>query len=150
MSIKKITINLFALGLLFSLLGTQISSGVNAAPNQGYINDVTIVNPITGTAGFDVGRFLSNLIKLLFFIAGLVAMIFMLIGGFEWVMAGGKEDDIKAARGKITNSVIGLVVMVAILFLVGILEQVVFGGRLCMGITCPIKFSEISLWSTTP
>jgi hypothetical protein len=94
----------------------------------------------------NVSNFLTNLVRLLFFIAGLVAIIFMLLGGFEWITAGGKEDDIKNARAKITGSAIGLVVMVAVLFLGAILEIVVFNQKICLGISCPIDFNAVRLF----
>ena len=92
-----------------------------------------------------LGDLIGNVIRLIFFIAGLYALVLLLLGGFEWVSSGGEEKKLTSARGKIMNAIIGLVVMVAVLTLVILLEQVVFGGKVCLGISCPINMGDLSL-----
>jgi hypothetical protein len=92
-----------------------------------------------------LGDLIGNAIRLIFFIAGLYALVLMLLGAFEWVSSGGDDKKLTSARGKIMNAVIGLVVMVAILTLVIVLEQVVFGGKVCLGISCPINMGDLSI-----
>jgi len=108
-------------------------------------------NPLTDTfisPGFKVpklGDFLGNLIRLFFFIAGIIALLFLLIGALKWITSAGKEDGVKEAREQIQAAVLGLIVMVAVLTLVVIIEQVVFGGKLCLGISCPLQLGSINL-----
>jgi hypothetical protein len=92
-----------------------------------------------------LGDLIGNIIRLMFFIAGLYALVLLLLGGFEWVSSGGEEKKLTSARGKIFNAIIGLVVMVAVLTLVIILEQVVFGGKVCLGISCPINMGDLRI-----
>ena len=92
-----------------------------------------------------LGDLIGNVIRLIFFIAGLYALVLLLLGGFEWVSSGGEEKKLTSARGKIMNAIIGLVVMVATLTLVILLEQVVFGGKVCLGISCPINMGDLSI-----
>jgi len=92
-----------------------------------------------------LGDLVGNVIRLMFFIAGLYALVLLLLGGFEWVSSGGDDKKLSAARGKIINAIIGLVVMVAVLTLVILLEQVVFGGKVCLGISCPINMDDLSI-----
>ena len=92
-----------------------------------------------------LGDLIGNVIRLIFFIAGLYALVLLLLGGFEWVSSGGEEKKLTSARGKIMNAIIGLVVMVAVLTLVILLEQVVFGGKVCLGISCPINMGDLSI-----
>lgn len=92
-----------------------------------------------------LGDLVGNVIRLMFFIAGLYALVLLLLGGFEWVSSGGDDKKLSSARGKIINSIIGLVVMVAVLTLVILLEQVVFGGKVCLGISCPINMGDLSI-----
>ncbi|MBP6993993.1 hypothetical protein KBB12_02020 [Candidatus Woesebacteria bacterium] len=92
-----------------------------------------------------LGDLVGNIIRLMFFIAGLYALVLLLLGGFEWVSSGGEEKKLTSARGKILNAIIGLVVMVAVLTLVILLEQVVFGGKVCLGISCPINMGDLSI-----
>lgn len=108
-------------------------------------------NPMTETTldvGFKVPTFtvlMSNLIKLLFFFAGLMAMFQLLMGGFLWVLSGGDDKKIAEAQKRITSAVIGLIVMISSLSLVIFLEQVIFGGRFCLGISCPINVQFLQL-----
>ncbi len=108
-------------------------------------------NPLTETTidvGFQVPTFsvlLGNIIKLVFFVAGLLAIFQLLMGGFEWVISGGEEKKIEAARAKIVAAVVGLVVMIASLSLAIFLEQVVFGGKICLGISCPMNLNFLKL-----
>ena len=92
-----------------------------------------------------LGDLVGNIIRLMFFIAGLYALVLLLLGGFEWVSSGGDDKKLSSARGKIMNAIIGLVVMVAVLTLVILLEQVVFGGKVCLGISCPINMGDLRL-----
>ena len=92
-----------------------------------------------------LGDLIGNVIRLIFFIAGLYALVLLLLGGFEWVSSGGDDKKLSTARGKIINAIIGLVVMVATLTLVILLEQVVFGGKVCLGISCPINMGDLRL-----
>jgi hypothetical protein len=92
-----------------------------------------------------LGDLIGNIIRLMFFIAGLYALVLLLLGGFEWVSSGGEEKKLTSARGKIFNAIIGLVVMVAVLTLVIVLEQVVFGGKVCLGVSCPINTGDLSI-----
>lgn len=108
-------------------------------------------NPITDaciSAPFPiptVGNLLTSLIRLFFFIASLLALIYILLGAFDWVRSGGKEEEIEGAQKKIMAAVVGLIVMVAVLTLVIIIEQVIFSGTVCLGISCPIQLDKIGL-----
>ncbi|MEI6326791.1 MAG: hypothetical protein WCO78_01575 [Candidatus Roizmanbacteria bacterium] len=108
-------------------------------------------NPLTDTfvsPGFKVpklGDFLGNMIRFFFFIAGIVALVFLLIGAFKWVTSEGKEEGVKEAREQIQAAILGLIVMVAVLTLVVVVEQVIFGGKLCLGISCPLQLGSFNL-----
>lgn len=62
-----------------------------------------------GTAGLE-----STVIKVVQWILGLlalIAVIFILYGGFIWMTAGGNEERVDSAKKTITAAVIGLVVV---------------------------------------
>ena len=44
--------------------------------------------------------------------AGLLFFIFLIVAGYQWMTAGGKEETLEAARGRIKNAVIGLIIVV--------------------------------------
>ena len=65
------------------------------------------------TAGDAFAKILSNLVGFLTLIGGLFFLIYFMIGGLNWIMAGGKPENIQKAQDTMTNAVIGLIIMVA-------------------------------------
>lgn len=77
----------------------------------------------------DIGRLLSNILALLFFFAALLAFIFIILGGIQWITAGGDKVAAQAARDRITAAVIGLIIVVAA-FAITLILNVVLGINL--------------------
>ena len=55
----------------------------------------------------------SSVIGVMTIGAGIWFLFHFLIGGFSWITAGGDKAKLQAARDKITNALIGLIVVVA-------------------------------------
>jgi hypothetical protein len=63
-------------------------------------------------------------ITLAFGIAGLVAVIYLIMGGFSYVTAGGNPEAVEAAKTTIVNAIIGLVIiLVSYLIVQFIMDQ---------------------------
>ncbi len=86
---------------------------------------------------------LSFAIRGFFVIAGLAALFFLLMGAFTWVTSGGDKDSVQAAKDKMQAAIVGVLMMVVVLAIVWTLEQVVFGGTLCFGISCPVTLPRL-------
>ena len=91
----------------------------------------------------DLADLLTFVIRIFFVIAGLVALLYLLLGAFTWITSGGEEDNVKKAREKITAAVIGVVLIVAVLAVIVTLEQVVFREEICFGISCPATIPNL-------
>jgi len=78
---------------------------------------------------------IDALIQLAFFVAGLFFFFTFLVAGIQWISAGGDPKALQAARGRMTNAVIGLIIVVAAFAITRIVEQV-FG----ISITGGFKF----------
>jgi len=61
----------------------------------------------------DLGELLANILTLLFFFAAILAFLFIVIGGIQWITAGGDKIAAQNARDRITAAVVGLVIVVA-------------------------------------
>ncbi|OGY31319.1 MAG: hypothetical protein A3A57_02005 [Candidatus Woykebacteria bacterium RIFCSPLOWO2_01_FULL_41_12] len=61
----------------------------------------------------DLGKLLSNALILLFFFAAVLAFIFIVVGGIQWITAGGDKMAAQSARDRITAAVVGLLIVVA-------------------------------------
>lgn len=85
-------------------------------------NLAQIVNPVLpgslgGSANASgpsaIGSIIGSLVGLLFIFAFVGAFLYMLLGGFDWITAGGDKTKLQGARDKITNALIGLIVVAA-------------------------------------
>lgn len=86
---------------------------------------------------------LTFAIRFFFILAGLAALLFLLMGALAWVTSGGNKENVDKARDKITAAVLGLILIVAVLAIIVTMEQIVFGGRLCLGLSCPITIPSL-------
>ena len=95
----------------------------------------------TGDLGFQIpslGDILTFIIRAFFVIAGLAALLYLLLGALAWITSGGDKEAISAAQQKIQAAVIGMILIVAVLAIIWTLEQVVFNRRICLGLSCPL------------
>lgn len=67
-------------------------------------------------AGFSTSvsaeNMIASIIKTILGLLGIIFIILMILSGYQWMTAGGNEDAIKKARGRIVNAIIGLVIVV--------------------------------------
>ncbi len=75
-----------------------------------------------------LSHFIRNIIILLFIVAGLYAFFNFIIAGFEFISAGGDSSKISKAWGKIWQSILGLVIMIAAFALAAIIGSVLFNS----------------------
>lgn len=86
----------------------------------------------TGGASFDGGAqgvvgFLLNIARLVVYLVGAIAVLFLVYGGIMYLTAGGDDAKVKAARSIITNAVIGLIVAIVAFSIVTIVQGLVGG-----------------------
>ena len=76
-----------------------------------------------------ITQIFSKVIGLVTIVAGLYFLIQFLIAGFSWISSGGDPQKIAEARGRITNALVGLTLVVgaiAIMKVVGIFFGIQF------------------------
>lgn len=97
---KKIATGLLTVSLL--VLPFVAAAQINTQTNLGT------------TFGLGTADLQSTVIKIVQFVLGflgLVAVIMILIGGFQWMTAGGNEEKVASAKKIISAAVIGLIVV---------------------------------------
>src|SRR3990167_2029272 len=111
------------------------------------INDFPACTSIsTGALGFKIpslGDILTFIIRAFFVIAGLAALLYLLLGALAWITSGGDKEAITAAQQKIQAAVIGMILIVAVLAIIWTLEQVIFNRRICLGLSCPLTLAGL-------
>lgn len=59
----------------------------------------------------DIGEFINNGITLAFILAIIVVLVMFVWGAVQWIFSGGDKEALVAARGRIINALIGLVIL---------------------------------------
>lgn len=112
---------------------------INAIISSAYAANPTItIGPIKGVGPFgfetetvsDVttksqfGSIISMIITTFTVIGGLAFAIFFTLGGLKWLTAGGDKAKVQEAQSQMTQGVIGLVAIVAGLFITGLVGNI--------------------------
>ena len=88
---------------------------------KAYAQAVTIDKP----AGFqitDIGTLIAGAIGAAFLIAGVLVFAYLVWGGIQWITAGGDKANIEAARGRISNALVGLAIIAAAWAIIKLVE----------------------------
>lgn len=64
-----------------------------------------------GDATSSLEKLISNVLVVLTVVAGISFALYFLLGGLNWITAGGDKGKIDKAKGMMTNGAIGLVVI---------------------------------------
>ena len=71
----------------------------------------------TDTAGFnnsiELGHLTKIVIEAFLSLLGIIFIILIIIGGYGWMMAGGDEGKVTAAKERIRQAIIGLIITVS-------------------------------------
>lgn len=112
-------------------------------PAQSLVYAQGTVNLGTARLGFtppEISDLITFAIRALFVVAGLLALLYLLLGGIAWITSGGNKESVDKARDKIQAAVIGLIVIVSVLAIVTLLEKVLNIG---LGLSQPIIFPKL-------
>lgn len=83
-----------------------------------------INSPICIEPNGALSKVMGTVLPLLFIAAALLCFFMLLWGGMQYITAGGSEEATQKARGKITYSIIGLVVSMFSLIVFKILSSI--------------------------
>lgn len=62
---------------------------------------------------YSVSRTIGIIISTLLSFLGVIFIILVVISGYQWMTAGGNEEQVKKAQSRMKNAIIGLVVVVS-------------------------------------
>jgi hypothetical protein len=96
---------------------------------------VTIDNPATGFFSTKFGTefggpdgIIVRVIQVLLGFAGLIALVYIILGGFQMVTSQGNDETIKKGKKTLTNAIIGLVIILLSYIIVTIVVKAAFGN----------------------
>lgn len=86
-------------------------------PTTNPFGTIDRVGPAVGASSPQAGfsALLVTGINIFLIIGGISALVFLLWGALDWVTSGGEEEKLQKARQKITNAIIGSILMLAAL-----------------------------------
>lgn len=99
---------------------------------------IAITNPVVGELGSDPDAAKSGATFVNYFvviwnafitIGALMVIIFFLWGGIEWISAGGDSGKVEKARNRITQAVIGIILLVSSFVLIELVSTLFFDGQ---------------------
>ncbi|MBM3209610.1 hypothetical protein FJZ40_04990 [Candidatus Shapirobacteria bacterium] len=71
-----------------------------------------------------IGNVFSVALTYVFIVAGLGLFIYLIMGGLRLMLSGGDPNSIEQAKGKITNALLGFVIIFCSFWLVQIMEKI--------------------------
>jgi hypothetical protein len=74
--------------------------------------------------GSDLGAIISAILPYLFIIAGLLLLFYLIAGGFQMMTSANDEKGLASAKGKITNALVGFLLLFISYWLVQIVEVI--------------------------
>lgn len=81
-----------------------------------------------------LGDLIFSVLQILLIVAASVAVIFLVIGGYRYVVSRGNEEGTEAAKKTITSAILGLVVIILAFAIVRIIAAVLLQGQAGTGI----------------
>ncbi len=75
--------------------------------------------------GKNIGEFISNskILDYVFGAAGIALLIYLIMGGFQLMLSRGDPKAVQSAQGKITNALIGFIIVIIAFSIVQLLGQ---------------------------
>lgn len=112
--LKKFTPLFILLILTFGFLLPVATNAGLLATSSGITGQT---DALRNTAGFDantrVEDVVATVIKIVLGLLGIVFLILLVLGGYQWMSAGGNEKEVDAAQARIKTAIIGLVIILS-------------------------------------
>jgi hypothetical protein len=93
----------------------------------------SITNPLEKTygsfnePGLGIVLLVTNILRLIFVAAGIYALLNIIIGGYQYMSAGGDSKQLSAAWSRIWQTLLGLIIIIGSFALAGIIGFLFFG-----------------------
>lgn len=72
-----------------------------------------------------LGDIISNVVTIMFIAGGLALVVYFVWGALDWILAGGDKEKIAAARKKITQGLVGLVLLALSFFIISLVGSII-------------------------
>jgi len=94
----------------------------NYLAQQINIGGQSITGPLSGIA--TVGDLINKLIELVIPAAGIILLLVLIMGGYDFLISRGQPEKIKSAQAKITTGIIGFILLIASYIIVRLITKI--------------------------
>ena len=106
-------------------------TAVLAAGLAPFVASAQFVVPDTDNTGLpndtSINDFIIRIINILLGVVGIIAVLFLIIGGFRYVTAGGNEESAESGKKTIINAIIGIIIVILAFVIVRVVATAVLG-----------------------
>lgn len=93
------------MNLILPVLAVEVPGQIELKPPAG--------SPWEQLGNLEIANIISGVIQLILIVAALIFFFMLVVGGIQWMTAGGDKAATESARGRITSALIGLVIVFA-------------------------------------
>ncbi len=86
------------------------------------INNPALGNLSNCDSVFFFSQLIQGLIGLAFVVGSVLFFFMLLIGAIQWITSGGDKGAVEAARGRVTQALIGIVVLFSVFAIIKLIE----------------------------
>lgn len=98
---------LFALALPFlARAQSQVKTGLEGSGLQGFFGTGGIAGSGSPT------ELIANVVRLMLMFSGAIAVVFVIIGGYQYMTSAGNEESAEKGKKTLINAVIGIVIII--------------------------------------
>ena len=131
---KKLLLSVFILAIVLVPAGAALAAGTFDSSNAIGSGLIQVEDGLDENLGNNpLIETITSIIKIALGLLGLVAVVIILIGGFRWMTAAGREDQIDSAKQTIFAGIIGLAIIMSAwalaTFVIGSLSQATGSGQ---------------------
>jgi len=111
--------------LVFAQTG---SDGVSQGLSGSGIRTSFGSNGLTGSQSLT--ELIAHIVELLLLFAGAIAVVFVIIGGYQYITSNGNDEAAEKGRKTLTNAIIGVIVIVLSYTIIYVITNLVGNGNL--------------------
>lgn len=147
LNIRKTAAALIPTLSYFAMTGAALAQGAGGGAGGGGASfnlcdpsdPNTPFNVLCNKGAGNLGSIIFGIIVILFIIAVVVALLFLIWGGLKWIFSGGDKAAVESARNTIIAAIIGLVIVFSAFFLLNLITQILIGTTIT-NLTLPTIF----------
>jgi hypothetical protein len=88
---------------------------------------ITPPGPFPGDPRNEIGRLVGFGVRMAILVAGIFLLIYLFWGAFDWITSGGEKEKLSKAQQKLTQAVIGIILIFGAIALFGLITGDILG-----------------------